>query len=426
MQLITKGAALKGTIAVPGDKSISHRAVMLGAIATGTTIIKGFLRADDCLGTISIFRQLGVPIDDDGDILKITGQGMNGLSQPKDALDVGNSGTTMRLIAGLLSGQDINVTISGDASIKKRPMNRVMLPLKDMGVLISGYEETQFPPITIKKGSVISPITYKMPVASAQVKSAILLAGLYATGQTKIIEDIKSRDHSEVMLRQFGADVLVEDNTVSITGPTKLTGVEIVIPGDISSAAFLIVAALLVPGSDITITNVGLSATRTGIIDVIQSMGGNIKIDDFDSITQSGTIRVKYSKLQGTTISGDIIPRLIDEIPIIALLATQATGETIISDAQELRVKETDRIDAVVKELSAMGADIVGKPDGLIIKGSSKLKGAEVDSHHDHRIGMMLQIASLLVDEPVILKNSAAISVSYPSFFDDLNFLIGE
>ena len=427
MKLTTNIKSLKGELTVPGDKSISHRSIMFGSLAKGKTTITHFLRADDCLDTLKIFRQMGVTIHDDGEIITVEGKGMKGLEEPASTLDVGNSGTTIRLLMGILSGQNFDVTLTGDSSIQKRPMNRVMLPLRQMGITIDGYEDSEFPPINIKGGNKIKPIHYQLPVASAQVKSALLFAALHAEGETTLIEKEETRNHTEVMIRQFGGEIEVDGKEIKVSGGQEFSGQDVHVPGDISSAAFFIVAGLMIPNSKITLKNVGLSQTRTGIIDVVKAMGGNIDITDVDEVNESGTITVSTSKLTGTEISGDIIPRLIDEIPIIALLATQATGKTIIKDAEELRVKETDRIQAVADELNKMGAKVTPTTDGLIIEGEATLHEAKVTSYGDHRIGMMLQMAALLVETgEVHLDKSEAVSVSYPNFFDDLASLIGE
>ena len=425
MKLKTNVTGLNGTISVPGDKSISHRSIMFGALATGETKITHFLRADDCLDTLKIFKEMGVPITDDGETITVIGQGLTGLKDPEKTLDVGNSGTTIRLLMGILSGQSFDVTLTGDSSIQKRPMNRVMLPLQEMGVDIKGADGTEFPPVVIHGGRKVKPIHYHLPVASAQVKSALLFAALHAEGESVLVEKEKTRNHTEVMIRQFGGDIKVDGKEIRIQGPQEFTGQEVNVPGDISSAAFFIVAALVTPNSRVTLKNVGLSETRTGIIDVVKAMGGNLEIVDYDAKNESGTLIVSTSELLATEISGEIIPRLIDEIPIIALLATQAKGQTIIKDAEELRVKETDRIQAVSDELNKLGAKVTPTEDGLIIEGGTDLHGGNVTSYGDHRIGMMLQIAALLVKEgEVVLEKSEAVSVSYPHFFDDLDSLM--
>lgn len=427
MKLKTNASTLRGTISVPGDKSISHRSIMFGSLANGTTKVHHFLRADDCLDTLKIFQQLGVPISDDGTTVTIEGVGMSGLKQPAGTLNVGNSGTTIRLLMGILSGQSFVTKLTGDASIQKRPMNRVMIPLNQMGADIVGNQHSEFPPIKITGTKELKGIEYTLPVASAQVKSALIFAALQAKGETTLIEKEKTRDHTETMISQFGGKIEINEKVIKVSGNQTFTGQEIVVPGDISSAAFFMVAGLLIPNSRVVLRNVGLSNTRTGIIDVIKDMGGKIEVTDIDDINESGTIIVESSQLVATEISGEIIPRLIDEIPIIALLATQAKGTTIIKNAEELRVKETDRIQAVSDELNLLGADITPTADGFIIKGKTSLRGATVTSYGDHRIGMMLQIAALLVKtDEVFLEKSEAISVSYPDFFEDLNQLLGD
>ncbi|MBO0440955.1 3-phosphoshikimate 1-carboxyvinyltransferase [Candidatus Enterococcus ikei] len=425
MELVINKVGLNGTIAIPSDKSISHRSIMFGAIAQGKTTIKNFLRGDDCLSTLKAFQDLGVKIEDDGEIITVHGTGISGLKPAKQAIDVGNSGTTIRLIMGILAGTPFSTELFGDHSIAKRPMNRVMLPINQMGASCSGHDGTEFPPLTVKGTDSLQPINYQMPVASAQVKSAILFAALQAQGESVIIEKEKTRDHTEDMIRQFGGEITVSGKEIHISGPQQLVGQEVNVPGDISSAAFFLVAGSVIADSRIVLTNVGLNPTRTGIIDVIQQMGGKLSIEETGSEeNRAGTLTVETSELKGIEISGEIIPRLIDELPIIALLATQAQGTTIIRDAEELKVKETNRIDAVANELNKMGADIEPTDDGLIIHGKTPLHSADVTSYGDHRIGMMLQIAALLVNDGTVrLDKAEAISVSYPAFFDDLNKL---
>lgn len=400
---------------------------MFGAIAEGTTTIRNFLRGEDCLSTLAAFRQLGVEIKDDGEVITVAGRGFGGLREAVAVLDMGNSGTTTRLIMGILAGSGFRSVLSGDASLNKRPMNRVMAPLREMGAELSGSEGGEFPPITVEGSGHLVPIRYEMPVASAQVKSAILFAALQAEGTSVILEKTPSRNHTEEMIRQFGGRIEVDGRQITVTGPQSLTGQEVVVPGDISSAAFFLVAGLTVPDSEITLTNVGVNPTRTGIIDVIQEMQGQIEITDEDMANQSATLAVRTSALKAVEIGGAIIPRLIDELPIIALLATQAEGMTVIRDAQELKVKETNRIDAVACELQKLGADITPTEDGLVINGPTKLHGATVTSYGDHRIGMMLQIAALLVDDgEVELEKAEAVAVSYPEFFADVRKLTEE
>ena len=415
---------LKGAIVIPGDKSISHRSVMFGSIAQGVTRVKNFLPGDDCLSTISCFRKLGVVIEENEKELTIYGNGFEGLKEPNELLDVGNSGTTIRLLLGILAGRPFHSSLIGDDSIGKRPMTRVTEPLKTMGAQIDGRKNGEFTPLSMRGGS-LQPIQYKMPVASAQVKSALILAGLQADGESIIIEKAESRDHTERMIRKFGGQVQTDNRMIKVKGGQKLIASDILVPGDISSAAFFLVAGAIVPDSEIVLKNVGLNPTRTGIIEIMNKMGANLEIDqnDADSFEPAGDITIKTSKLRGTVIEGDVIPRLIDEIPIIALLATQAEGKTIIKDAAELKVKETNRIDTVVNELKKLGASIEATEDGMVIHGGSTLSGGTVSSHGDHRIGMMLAIASLLCKDQVKLENPEAISVSYPNFFSHLNSL---
>jgi 3-phosphoshikimate 1-carboxyvinyltransferase len=424
-QLTINRSTLEGTLAVPGDKSISHRAIMFGSISNGITIVRNFLFGADCLSTISSFKRLGVKIEQQPNEVIIYGEGWGGLQEPTSILDVGNSGTTTRLMLGILAGRPFHSVIIGDESIANRPMNRVVLPLREMGAIIHGRDKGNLTPLAIQGGQ-LKPINYHLPVASAQVKSSILLAGLQAEGETTVIEPISSRDHTERMIQQFGGEILTRNNKISIKGKQNLVGTTIEVPGDISSAAFFMVAAAIVGKSEVVLKNVGLNPTRTGIIDVLKEMGADIKIenDTNNANEPSGTIIVKNSDLKGIEILGDLIPRLIDELPIIALLATQAEGQTIIKNAEELKVKETNRIDVVVRELSILGASIEPTEDGMIITGKTRLRGGVVNSNGDHRIGMMLGIASLICQEDVFLKDSEAIDVSYPTFFEDLQKLI--
>ena len=417
---------LNGEVLVPGDKSISHRSIMFGSIASGTTEVSNFLLGDDCLSTISCFRKLGVQIEQNNNNVIIHGNGLGNLQEPKEILDVGNSGTTIRLLTGILSGLDFHSTLIGDSSIAKRPMTRVVNPLREMGAQIDGRNDGKYTPLSVRGGKLKS-IKYELPVASAQVKSAILFAGLQAEGTTTIVEQSPTRDHTERMIKRFGGDIEIDSTGIHITGGQKLTGTEIHVPGDISSAAFFLVAGCIVPNSKIVLKNVGLNPTRTGILDILEQMGANIEIipDEGEQFEPTGTIVVSTSELRATTIGGDIIPRLIDEIPIIALLATQATGVTVIKDAHELKVKETNRIDTVVDELKKLGAKIEATDDGMIITGRTTLNAAKVHSHGDHRIGMMLAIASQITQGNLELEDSSAVSVSYPSFFEHLENLEG-
>ena len=425
MKLRTNSKGLRGTIRVPGDKSISHRSIIFGSLATGETKVYDILRGEDVLSTIQVFRDLGVSIQDDGNVIRIQGVGFQGLQAPTAPLDMGNSGTSIRLISGVLAGQDFSVTMVGDDSLSKRPMDRVAIPLRQMGVEIAGQGERDCPPLHEKGTHQLQPIHYHLPVASAQVKSALIFAALQAEGESTIIEKEKTRDHTEDMIRQFGGEIQVDGKTIHIKGGQEFQGQTVVVPGDISSAAFWLVAGLILPESVIKIENVGINQTRTGILDVIQEMGGDLALEDHDEKAVSASITVQSSSLKGIRIDGELIPRLIDELPIIALLATQANGQTVIADAEELRVKETDRIQVVADSLNAMGANVVPTEDGMIITGPTPLHGADLETFGDHRIGMMAAIAALLVsDGNVVLDRAEAINTSYPSFFEDLETLL--
>ncbi|WP_042477991.1 3-phosphoshikimate 1-carboxyvinyltransferase [Bacillus ndiopicus] len=419
-----KKPSLQGTITVPGDKSVSHRSVMFGAIAQGTTTVEGFLLGEDCLSTIDCFRKLGVQIEVEGTNVTITSEGIDAWQEPTEVLYTGNSGTTTRLMLGLLAGTKLHTVMTGDASIAKRPMRRVADPLRLMGAHITGRENGQYTPVAIQ-GKELTAIDYTMPVASAQVKSAILLAGLSAQGTTIVRESEVSRDHTERMLRQFGAQVDVEDGVVSFAGGQKLTATHVKVPGDISSAAFFLVAGAIAKDSRIVLQNVGINPTRDGIISVLAEMGANmsIKVEDELAAEPTAEVTIESSILKGITVEGELIPRLIDEIPIIALLATQAHGSTVIKDAEELKVKETDRITAVVTELKKLGANIEATDDGMIIHGPTTLHGAALQSYGDHRIGMMAAIASLITEGEVTLDDADCIAVSYPTFFEHIDTL---
>jgi 3-phosphoshikimate 1-carboxyvinyltransferase len=418
------GHPLNGAIQVPGDKSVSHRAVMFGSIAKGKTTIEHFLPGEDCLSTISCFQKMGVDIQRDEDSVVVHGEGWEGLKEPSEILDVGNSGTTTRLLLGILAGLPFHSCLIGDESISKRPMRRVTAPLREMGAKIDGREEGQYTPISIRGGN-LQGIDYHSTVASAQVKSAILLAGLNGKGTTTVTEPHQSRDHTERMLQAFGVKVQVEGNAVSVVGGQSLTSSSIFVPGDISSAAFFLVAGAITPGSHIILKNVGINPSRTGIIDVLQRMGADIVVQNQNERNYEpfADIHISTSSLKGIEISGDLIPRLIDEIPVIALLATQAEGTTIIKDASELKVKETNRIDTVVGELLKLGANIEATEDGMIIHGGSPLSSTSVSSHGDHRIGMMLSIASFISSGEMTIENTEAIAVSYPTFFEHIEEL---
>lgn len=417
---------LTGEITVPGDKSISHRAVMLGSIAQGKTTITGFLDGEDCLRTIEIFKQLGVVIERNGTTVVIESPGYMNWHNPATDLYAGNSGTTARLLIGILAASNVTSTMTGDEYLSLRPMGRVVTPLREMGATIQTSGDKDVLPLTIKGGK-LHPISYHTPVASAQIKSAVLFGGLLTAGTTIVTEDTVSRDHTEQMLAHFGADITVEDKTVSITGGKTLHGTDIHVPSDISSAAFLMVAASMIEGSSITFHNLGINPTRTGIIDVLEAAGASIFVanETNDNGELVASVTVSHKELKPMTIGGELIPRLIDELPIIALLATQANGQTIIRDAEELRVKETDRIKAVAHELTLLGASVEETADGLIINGPTPLKGfVELDSYGDHRLGMMAAIAALLTDGPVTIKDYECINISYPTFFRDIASLV--
>lgn len=417
--------SLQGEIKVPGDKSISHRAVMFGAIANGKTTIEGFLPGEDCLCTISCFEKLGVKIEQTETEVVIYGKGWEGLEEPEQILDVGNSGTTTRLMLGILATRPFHSVVIGDDSIAKRPMARVTKPLKEIGAVIDGRGEGNYTPLSIRGGQTKG-ITYSSPVASAQVKSAILLAGLQSEGVTTVTEPHKSRDHTERMLRAFGVQLHEDETTVSVRGGQILTAQHVVVPGDISSAAFFLVAGAIVPNSKITLTNVGINDTRTGIIDVLKMMGAKIQVTNERVINEEkmADLTIFTSELRGIEISGEIIPRLIDEIPVIAVLATQANGITVIKDAEELKVKETNRIDTVVSQLKILGAKIEATDDGMIIYGPTKLTGGEVASFGDHRIGMAMAVAGCVAEGVTEIEAIEAIDVSYPNFFEHLFDLV--
>lgn len=418
---------LKGTVELIGDKSISHRAIMFSSIAKGTTRIKNFLMGQDCLSTIDCFRKMGVNIDINDKEVIVKGVGLRGLKKPNEILNVGNSGTTIRLMMGILAGNEFESTVIGDESIGKRPMKRVTDPLRLMGCNIKGNDDANFTPITIYGGN-LNGIEYEMPVASAQVKSSIILASLYADSSSTIIEKSKSRNHTEIMLKSFGADIKSNGLKIDVQPVRELFSVgNINVAGDISSAAFIIAAASIVEGSEVLIKNVGLNETRTGIIDVLEAMNGNFEIIDkrVESGEVVGDLIVRYSdKLIGTTIDSNLIPRLIDEIPVIAILATQANGTTVIKDAKELKVKESNRIKAVVDNLKNMGAEIEELEDGMVIKGKTKLKGANIKTFNDHRIAMAFSVASLISEGKLNLDNTACIDISFPGYFDLINNLL--
>jgi len=424
--VIEKINQLKGNISVPGDKSISHRSLILGSIAQGETRIYNFLNSLDCLKTFECMQSLGSEIElGEDNFIKIKGKGLYGLQEPKDMLEVGNSGTTIRLLAGLLSGQNFYSVLNGDHSIRKRPMKRVVQPLRLMGADIWGREDGQLAPLSIK-GSLLNPLQYTLPVASAQVKSALLLAGLYAAGETIIKEPLPTRDHTERMLSIMQADIMMSHQEIIIIGGKFLKGTDLFIPGDISSAAYFIAAASILKDSKIVISQVGVNPTRTSIIKILKSMGAKINILNYQikSNEPQADLEIEYSELKGISIMPEEVPFLIDELPLIALVATQAQGKTIVSGAKELRVKETDRLKAIVSELKKMGANIKEKEDGFIVVGPSKLQGAACESYHDHRIAMSLAIAALLAEGKTVIKNSECIDISFPGFENTLQKLI--
>ena len=418
---IKKQTNLKGTLTIPGDKSISHRAVMFGSLARGTTRISHFLEGADCLSTISCFRKMGIEIDRNKDEILVHGRGLHGLTAPTEILDVGNSGTTTRLISGILAGQTFTSELDGDDSIRTRPMKRIMTPLASMGADITSRLDNGCAPLIIH-GRPLHAAHYDSPVASAQVKSCVLLAGMYADGITSVTEPFLSRNHTEIMLNYFGAEITSEGTTASIRPEPVLEGRDIQVPGDISSAAYFIAAGLLTPGSEILLKNVGINPTRAGIIKVCMDMGADITLlNESTEGEPTADLLIRTSSLKGTTIEGSIIPTLIDEIPMIAIMAAFADGQTVIRDAAELKVKETNRIDTVTAGLKAMGADITPTDDGMIIEGTGHLNGASIQSYLDHRIAMAFSVAGLASDGETQIVDSQCVDVSYPEFYATLN-----
>ena len=423
--VITKAKTLKGEITVPGDKSISHRGVMFGAISEGITELTGFLDGADCRSTISCFRAMGIDISQDKDHVVIHGKGLHGLCSPSNMLDVGNSGTTTRLISGILAGQPFVSSLNGDESIQKRPMGRIITPLTQMGAYIKSLKDNGCAPLEIG-GRQLHSIHYDSPVASAQVKSCVLLAGLYADGITSVTEPVVSRNHTELMLSGFGADVKSEGLTASIVGNPELTGQKIAVPGDISSAAYFIAAGLICENADLLIKNVNTNPTRAGIIKVAKAMGGNIELlnERIVSGEPVADIHVSSSSLHGCEISGEIIPTLIDELPVIAVMAAAASGTTTIKNAAELKVKESDRIATVTENLKAMGCDITATDDGMIINGGNALYGTTIKTYKDHRIAMAFAVAGLIADGDTTFDDEKCCVISYPNFFETLNRLL--
>lgn len=427
VRTIAPTRGLKGEVTIPGDKSISHRSIMLGSIALGTTEITHFLEGADCLSTIDCFRKMGVEIERKPSSILVHGKGLRGLTAPASTLNVGNSGTTTRLISGILSGQNFATTLSGDDSLNSRPMKRIMTPLNTMGAHIRSLNDNGCAPLHIRPGA-LHGIHYQSPVASAQVKSAVLLAGLYADSPTSVTEPALSRNHTELMLQGFGAYVATDlhtDGTATahVEPPKELYGQQICVPGDISSAAYFIAAALLVPGSELLVKNVGTNFTRAGFLKVCKAMGADIETvsQTIEGGESRADLLVRYSHLKGTVIEGDIIPTLIDEIPMIAIMAAFADGQTVIRDAAELKVKETNRIDTVTAGLKAMGADITPTDDGMIIEGTGHLNGASIQSYLDHRIAMAFSVAGLASDGETQIVDSQCVDVSYPEFYATLN-----
>ena len=424
---VTGSKGLRGELQVPGDKSISHRSIMFGSLAEGETRVSGFLQGEDNYATFSAFQSMGVEIADQGQgELRIKGVGLHGLTEPSDVLDCGNSGTTMRLMTGLLSGQNFFSVLTGDQYLRRRPMRRVVTPLSEMGARISGRNNGELAPLAISGGG-LHGIEYDSPVASAQVKSALILAGLYADGATVVREPHLSRDHSERMLRCFGADLEPIDGGVRVTPGKPLFAQDIQVPGDISSAAFFLVAGLIVPNSELLLRNVGINPTRSGIIEILQNMGG--KLEFVDQREASGEpvadILVKSSQLKGIEIGGSVVPRAIDEFPVISVAAAFAEGKTTIRDAEELKVKETDRIAAMVEALSVLGVDVKATADGMIINGRENVSGGDVRSHGDHRIAMSMAIAALVSDAPVTIDDTDCTETSFPGFWDLLSRIDG-
>ena len=422
-QTVESVSAIGGTMEVPGDKSISHRSVMIGSIAKGITKFEGFLNADDCLSTINVFRHLGVKIDKVGEhSYLVNGKGLKGLKEPDTILDVGNSGTTIRLISGILAGHHFHSILTGDNSIRRRPMGRIVEPLTMMGADIDGRDYGKYAPLSIR-GTDLKGIAYKSPVASAQIKSAILFAGLFADRETTVEEPYLSRNHSEKMLSHFGARLKVDKNSVTIWPKPNLEGQQINVPGDFSSAAFFIAAALIVPTSRLVIKNVGINPTRIGFLEAVKSMNGKVEVINSYYYGEEPTadILIEASQLSGINISGEWIPKIIDELPLLAVIASQAEGVTKVTDAGELRVKETDRIKTVTGELRKVGVEIEELEDGFIIQGKQKIGGGTVSTHGDHRIGMAMAIAGLIAKEKIEIEDTEAINISYPNFFKDLN-----
>ncbi|MCF4968622.1 3-phosphoshikimate 1-carboxyvinyltransferase [Nostoc sp. CMAA1605] len=430
IQTPATGVSLQGRIQIPGDKSISHRALMLGAIAQGETEIQGLLLGEDPRSTASCFQAMGAEISPlNTELVRVKGIGLGNLQEPVDVLNAGNSGTTLRLMLGLLASHPGRFfTVTGDNSLRSRPMSRVVKPLQQMGAQIWGRKDNSLAPLAVQ-GQILKPIHYHSPIASAQVKSCIMLAALFTEGKTTVTEPALSRDHSERMLRAFGADVSVDPETksVTVTGQAQLYGQKVIVPGDISSAAFWLVAGAIVPGSELVVENVGVNPTRTGILEALEMMGADIQLENQREVAGEpvADLRVRYSRLRSCTIAGDIVPRMIDEIPILAVAAVFAEGTTVIRDAEELRVKESDRITVMAQQLNKLGAQVTELPDGMEITGGTPLRGTDVDSHTDHRIAMSLAIAALNASGVTTIHRAEAAAISYPNFTNTLKQILG-
>ena len=416
---------LEGSIQMPGDKSISHRYAMLGAIAEGPTEIHVFASSADCQSTLNCMASLGVKIERKGNVVTIQGVGLNGLRAPREKLNAGNSGSTMRMLAGILAGQPFKSVMFGDASLSRRPMKRVIAPLTQMGAKIKSAEGG-LPPLEIE-GRALKPIRYELPVASAQVKSAVLLAGLFAEGETEVVEPVATRDHTEIALEQMGADIGRHHRTIAVRGGARLEGKKFHVPGDISSAAFFMVAGMLVPESNLTIHNIGLNPTRTAILDVLASMGGRVKVLNVEMLNGEllGDLHVEPGKMRGGEIPLEMVPGLIDELPILSVFGTQTEQGLTYHGAAELRVKESDRIAVVAENLRRMGAEVEEFPDGLRVAGKQKLRGAEIETHGDHRIAMAFAVAGLVAEGTTVIRDSGCVDISFPEFFETLERVAG-
>ncbi len=412
---------LRGTVMVPGDKSITHRGLILGALAEGTTTISGYSHGEDCLNTLKVIRQLGVEVDGDAHSLLVKGKGLRGLSEPPSILDCGNSGTGLRLLSGVLAGQNFFSVLSGDSSLRNRPMKRVVTPLREMGAEVSGRQGGAFAPLAFN-GRELRGIHYQSPVASAQIKSCVLLAGLSAIGTTVVEEPSRSRDHTERLFAYLGIPIKVSDHRVSIEGKNTFEGKPIVVPGDISAAAFFMVAASLVPGSEVFISNVGLNPERTGILEILLSMGADITVSELREVSGEpvGDMRIRAARLKGLTIGADMVPKTIDEFPVLCVAAAFAEGQTRITDAQELRVKETDRIHAMATQLKKLGVAIEERADGLLIEGNSSLVGGDCESFGDHRVVMSLAVAGLMGRTQTRIDDVDCVETSFPGFYGKL------